>query len=136
MTPRPSIEEPTVATAEPQPPPAALAPAADADAPVDLLNSASAEGATPPPAPIASSEGNFVQLSSQRSMEQAQSAYADLQSRYASVLGSLSPQIQEADLGAKGIYFRVRVGPWATRAEAIAVCESLKSAGGDCIVIR
>jgi hypothetical protein len=30
----------------------------------------------------------------------------------------------------------VRVGPWATRPEAIQVCESLKAAGGSCFVAK
>jgi hypothetical protein len=59
-----------------------------------------------------------------------------MQQRFSSVLGDMQPNIQEADLGAKGIYYRVRVGPWAARAEAVQVCESLRSAGGDCIVTR
>jgi cell division septation protein DedD len=69
-------------------------------------------------------------------MDQAQSAYAAAQGQFPSVLGSLSPQIQEANLGEKGIYFRVRVGPWASRDEAIGVCESLKAAGGSCFVTQ
>jgi hypothetical protein len=69
-------------------------------------------------------------------MEAAQSAYADIQQRYSSVLGSLNPVIQQADLGTKGIYYRVRVGPWASRDEAIQVCESLKAAGGSCFVTQ
>ena len=70
-------------------------------------------------------------------MEQAQSAYARAQ-QTASLRcsASLTPQIQEADLGEKGIYFRVRVGPWASREEAIGVCESLKAAGGNCFVTQ
>ena len=77
-----------------------------------------------------------MQISSQRSPEQADAAFADLQSRYASVLGSLDRVVQEADLGEKGIYYRVRVGPWASREEAIEVCEALKAAGGNCFVTR
>ena len=77
-----------------------------------------------------------MQISSQRSMEQAQSTYADIQRRYPSVLGNLNPIIQEADLGTKGVYYRVRVGPWASRDQAIQVCESLKTAGGNCFVTQ
>ena len=44
--------------------------------------------------------------------------------------------IQRADLGAKGIYYRARVGPFPTRSEAIEVCEKLKAAGSTCIVTR
>ncbi len=59
-----------------------------------------------------------------------------MQQRYASVLGNLDPNIQEADLGTKGIYYRVRVGPWSSRDDAIQVCESLKAAGGTCFVTQ
>jgi hypothetical protein len=104
-----------------------------AEAPAQVA--ATEPAAAAPPAPVAG-DGFVVQLSSQRSMEQAQSAYADMQQRYGGVLGSLQPNIQEADLGAKGIYFRVRVGPWASRAEAIEVCEALKGAGGTCFVTQ
>jgi cell division protein FtsN len=69
-------------------------------------------------------------------MADAQSSWASAQRRYASVLGNMEPNIQQADLGAKGTYYRVRVGPWASRGEAVQVCERLRAAGGDCIVTR
>jgi cell division protein FtsN len=69
-------------------------------------------------------------------MDEAQSAYAAAQQRYPSVLTSLTAQIQEADLGAKGIFYRVRVGPWENRDDAIKVCEALKAEGGNCFVTQ
>jgi cell division protein FtsN len=69
-------------------------------------------------------------------MDQAQSSFAGMKRQFPSFLGPLSADIQEADLGAKGTYFRVRVGPYATRGEAIKVCEGLKAAGGSCIVTQ
>jgi hypothetical protein len=138
MTPRPAIEEPQVAAVAPPQPaaetPAGQASAAPADSPVNLLTGANAPAAAAPAAAL--TDGYLVQISSQRSMEQAQASYADIQQRYPSVLGNLAPVIQEADLGAKGIYYRVRVGPWSARDEAIQVCESLKSAGGNCFVTQ
>jgi cell division protein FtsN len=77
-----------------------------------------------------------VQLSSQREEAQAQASLADMQSRYASVIGGVGTNVQRADLGAKGIYYRARVGPFSTRPEAIDVCEKLKAAGATCIVTR
>jgi hypothetical protein len=112
LTPRPTIEEQPAEVAAVEATPAAT------------------------PAPDATSGGYVVQLSAQRSMEQAQSAYAAAQGQFPSVLGSLQPQIQEANLGEKGIYFRVRVGPWTSREEAVGVCESLKAAGGSCFVTQ
>jgi cell division protein FtsN len=108
--------------------------APSAEEPVDLLTNAPAAEAAAVPAPADS--GYLVQVSSQRSEEQARASFADMQRRFGSVLGSLTPNIQQADLGERGIYYRVRVGPWATRAEAVQVCETLRSAGGDCIVTQ
>jgi cell division protein FtsN len=88
------------------------------------------------PVPSVATDGYVVQVSSQRSREQAEAAFADLQQRYASVLGGLSSSVQEAEVEGKGTYYRVRVGPWATRDEAITVCETLKGAGGACFVTQ
>jgi hypothetical protein len=132
LSPRPSIDDETTALASATPPSEPAPAAADETTPDDSL--ASAEPAATP-APSASG-GYLVQLSAQRSMDEAQSAYAAAQQRYASVLSSLTPQIQEADLGAKGIFYRVRVGPWESRDDAIKVCEALKEEGGNCFVTQ
>jgi hypothetical protein len=93
---------------------------------------ASAEPAAPPP----DASGYVVQLSAQTSEAGAQSTFAGLKQQFPTVLGDLEPNIQRADLGAKGIYYRVRVGPWTERADAVQICEALKSAGGDCYVTQ
>jgi hypothetical protein len=80
--------------------------------------------------------GYVVQVSSQRSADQAQAAFADMQRRYRSILGGFKANIQRADLGARGTYYRVRVGPMASRNAALQICEQLKSAGGSCFVTR
>lgn len=85
----------------------------------------------------ATASGDFVvQVSSQRSEDAARTAFSGLQRRFPSVLGSLSPDIARADLGSRGVFYRVRVGPMETRVAAADFCQSLKSAGGDCIVAR
>ncbi|MCV6577405.1 MAG: SPOR domain-containing protein, partial [Cohaesibacter sp.] len=82
------------------------------------------------------SGGFTVQVSSQRTPEQARSSYSSIQSRVASVLGGYQPDIKRADLGSKGVFYRVRVGSFADRSGAIALCESIKAAGADCLVAR
>lgn len=116
----------TPAPAQPQPAatqaPATQAPATQASAPA-------ASGGTIP-------AGTYiVQVSSQRTREQAQTAFNDLQRRYGSVLGGVSPVIEQADLGDRGTFYRVRI-PTSSRDDAISLCERLKSAGGDCFVRR
>ncbi len=77
--------------------------------------------------------GRMVQVSSQRSQEAANATFRDLQARYPGILGGYDANVQRADLGDRGIFFRVRVGPFAA-ADARNLCSQLKSAGGDCIL--
>lgn len=89
------------------------------------------------PATASSGGGGFmVQVTAQRSEAQALSAFQGLQRSYPSILGGRTPDIMRVDLGAKGIYYRARVGPMASRDEAISLCGALKAAGGDCIVAK
>ena len=86
-----------------------------------------------PEATAASSAQYGVQVSSQRSEADAQSAYRALQAKFPSVLGSHAPVIRRADLGDKGTYYRALV-PFSNGADALALCNSLKAAGGACII--
>jgi len=75
----------------------------------------------------------FVQLSSQRSVEAAQTTISSLQRQYASVLGNATMDISRVDLGDSGIYYRVRV-PSSDLVAANTLCSNLKAVGGDCFV--
>jgi hypothetical protein len=75
-----------------------------------------------------------VQLSSQRSEGAAQATSQALQTKYANMLGDRQPFIRRSDLGDRGVYYRVQVGPFATIGEANQFCGSLKKAGADCVV--
>jgi hypothetical protein len=92
------------------------------------------------PAPAASSgtagPGSYVQVSSQRSEAEAQSAFRSLQAKYPTQLGGRQLQILKADLGTKGTYYRAAVGPFGNANEAAELCSSLKSAGGQCLIQR
>jgi cell division septation protein DedD len=92
----------------------------------------------PTPAALPSSvpAGDFVvQLASLRSEEEARATFGRLQNRFGSILSGFGPNIQRADLGDRGIYHRVRVGPM-DRAAADSLCQRYQSAGGDCFVQR
>ena len=87
-----------------------------------------------PDQPSARDGGYVVQVSSQRSEEDALAAYKALQSRFPDVLGSHAPVIRRADLGDKGAFYRAVVGPFATSDEAAQFCGILRTAGGYCVV--
>jgi len=86
------------------------------------------------PGETRSAAGYAVQVSSQHSETEAQSSFQALRAKYPDLLGKREPIIRRADLGAKGIYYRALVGPFASADEAAAMCSSLKAAGGNCIV--
>jgi hypothetical protein len=92
---------------------------------------------TPTGASSAPAGGGYsVQVSSQRSEAEAASSYKELQAKYPGQLGSHHASVRRADLGEKGTYYRAMVGPFASAESAAAMCSSLKSAGGSCIVQR
>ena len=84
-------------------------------------------------APIATSasaaSGYVAVLSSKKSRMDALKAFADIQQKYGDVLASKTPDVQEADLGDKGLWYRAVVGPPGSRDAASAVCSQLKTAG-------
>jgi len=77
-----------------------------------------------------------VQVTSQRSEAEAQTAYRALQAKYPGVLADRQVMIRRADLGEKGIYYRAQVGPFGSSEQASEFCSSLKAAGGQCVVQR
>ncbi len=77
-----------------------------------------------------------VQVTSQRSEAAAQTEFRALKAKFPTQLGDHEPIVRRADLGAKGVYYRALVGPYASMDQAAAMCSSLKAAGGTCIVQR
>ena len=111
-----------------------------APAPVRTANAAPTALA-PQPAPAraaAAPQGHTVayavQVSSQKSEAEAKEAYKGLVAKYASQLSGKPMFVYSVNLGAKGVYYRTMIGPYADATEATELCSSLKSAGGSCIV--
>lgn len=90
--------------------------------------------ATAAPAPTVSTGGSgaYVQLSSQRSEEEAQSSLRSLQSRLGGTLNGASLEIRRVELGQKGTWYRV-VLPTSSFQQATEACATIKSNGGDCL---
>ena len=75
-----------------------------------------------------------VQVSAQKTEDEARASYQVLQQKYPSVLSGRDPIIRRAELGQSGTWYRVHVGSFATSDQATALCNNLKDAGGQCIV--
>jgi len=108
-------------------------------APVRIASAPSQTQAAPArraAAPAGTGRGGYVQVSSQRSEADAENSFRALQSKYPKQLGGRQPVIHKADLGAKGVYYRALIGPFASAGEATELCASLKAAGGSCLIQR
>lgn len=86
-------------------------------------------------APRASSGGNgyvavlaSVPVSGSSRLE-ALKTFADIQQKYSTVLSNRTPDVREANLGARGRYHRLMVGPPSSADNANSLCKELKSAG-------
>jgi len=90
----------------------------------------SPQGTEPEPAATSVNEsGYFVQIGARNDRDAAQSALPTLQQRYASVIGGTPSSVRQVDLGAKGVWYRMLVGPFGSKGEADQLCQQLKGAG-------
>jgi hypothetical protein len=85
--------------------------------------------AVEPTAPTTATSGYVAVLSSKKSRMDALKAFADMRDKYGDVLASRTPDVQEVNLGEKGVWYRAVVGPPGSREAALGLCSQLKSAG-------
>lgn len=90
---------------------------------------------TAPPAEAAGGAGYYVQVSAQKTQEEARTSFRGIQAKYASILQGRAPVFRRKDLGSKGVFYGAQVGPFSHEG-AIHLCEQLKSAGGSCMIQR
>jgi len=95
-----------------------------------------------PPAPAATSapvfaaSGPFVaQIASLKSADAADAAWTRFARRSPALFQNARKDIQQADLGERGVYFRVRAGYFARRADAAQFCGQVKALGQECLVV-
>ncbi|SDR04767.1 SPOR domain-containing protein [Pseudovibrio sp. Tun.PSC04-5.I4] len=119
-----------------------------ANTPLDLTGGRSAQTAAVNPQAIAPTptlgngvEGEIptgtyiVQVASVRTVEQAKGQISSYNRRYPNLMALVTPVITRADLGDKGVFYRIQV-PFDGPTSANTFCGEFKSAGGDCYVRR
>ncbi len=84
------------------------------------------------PSPIALKPQLAVHIASYRSKRSAEKGWAKLEQRYRALLGGLQHETPRTDLGAKGIYYRLKAGPLEDKAAAGDLCNKLESRGQFC----
>ncbi|MBU2704410.1 type II secretion system secretin GspD [Zooshikella marina] len=88
-------------------------------------------------APVASGgPGWGVQLASYRSANAAQQAASKIQSQHSQLLGGLTSEVKESNMGSKGVYYRVVFSGLSDRRQAQTLCRQLQAAKQGCLDIR
>ena len=121
-----SSEIPPVAAVEPPapvPPPPAETPEPVPAPPPELRGAVSAL-----------SGGAVLQIGAYRSGAVAMQAWQEFLVEHREVVADLVSDIQEVNLEASGVWHRLRIGPFADRDAANALCTTLKARGADCFV--
>ncbi|MEX6634599.1 SPOR domain-containing protein [Hyphococcus lacteus] len=86
-------------------------------------NSAAASGGT-----------HVVQVGAFRSNDEAMAQWSRLQTKLDGYLDGKSPDVERADLGDRGVYHRLRIGPFSSSDAAKTYCAGLKERGQDCLI--
>ena len=124
----------TAAPAAEMPAAVPVAPSRPADQPVDVVGEVKPDQVAAV-ATAAPTGAYAMQIASQPTEAGARETYQDLARRYASVIGGRDASIVKAEIPGKGTFWRVRIAA-SSRNEAVSLCESYKSAGGNCFVSK
>lgn len=104
-------------------------PAAIEKAPAPLVKEEKTAAAAVP----ADAGGWQIQLIASKNKAAVEKTWVDLSSKYAD-LKKMPYEVQASDLGAQGMFYRLRAGSFADKAAAVQACNDLKAKGlRDCI---
>jgi cell division protein FtsN len=89
---------------------------------------------TPPQVQAVKNGNAYLQIGAYRSEADALVGFTKAKSKF-SQLSSAGHNIVKADLGTKGVYYRLRVGPFASKEQSLNVCSQLQAKGQACLYI-
>ena len=139
ILPPPEAPAPRPVAPPPAPPPAvAAAPTAPATAPpqVAALPKPTVKPTEAPTKPVGAEATIKVQLASLRTPEEARDEWARLKRENGDLLGKFTAVAVRADLGERGVYYRVEAGPVGDRAAAVRLCKALKERDLGCQLVQ
>jgi cell division protein FtsN len=90
------------------------------------------------PAPVAAKPaagGAYVlQIGAYKSQADADAAWKAYKAKHAALLSGYAPDVQQAQLGEKGTWYRLRIAGFSDKDGASATCDRLKADGGNCFL--
>jgi len=131
-----SVQKPKPAPAPSTPVTASTAPTQSAaktggQANNSARTASAAEPATPPPPRAGGTDRKYrVQLAASRSEENIRRDWSNYQKNFSDVFDGLDASVERAEVGEdKTVWYRLRVGPFASVASAKELCETLSARG-------
>ena len=85
-------------------------------------------------APVPASGGAILQIGAYKSQAEADTAWKTYKSKHAALLAGATQDVQQADLGDKGTWYRLRIVGFPSKDVASAMCDRLKADGGGCFL--
>lgn len=80
--------------------------------------------------------GYLMQILSSKSQSGVAATWQKIKTNHGDIVNGLKSNIVKADLGDKGIYYRLRLGPVQTGDEAKNICAKLKKRDVGCFIVR
>jgi cell division protein FtsN len=88
--------------------------------------------AAPAAAPGHAAGAYLLQIGAYKSEAEADAAWKIYQSHHAGTLSGHSKDVKQVDLGAKGTWYRLRIGGFASKEASAQLCSKLTAEGGAC----
>ena len=89
-----------------------------------------------PTLPVVPKTAFRIQIASMTNPEAANIEWSRRVEQHNDILGSLTLVVDRADLGSRGIFYRVQAGPLPSREAASALCDKLKQRKVGCLVVQ
>jgi len=76
-----------------------------------------------------------AQLAAFRTPREVETAWVAIRTRHVDLLGKLGAVVVEVDLDARGVFYRLQVGPLPDQIDARQLCRALQEQGQSCLII-
>ncbi len=92
--------------------------------------------AVPSPGAGSAIKAYRLQLGAVKTPEIAQQAWDRIKRQNSVLVGALSVSVDRVDLGNRGVFYRIHVGPIADAAQAERLCAQLRQRGVGCLLAK
>jgi cell division protein FtsN len=136
---KPTVQAPPAREAAAKPAPVAQTTLPPAATPVKPAAQTPAKQPVATPAKSAATAAGgayMLQIGAYKSQSDADAAWKSFRGKHAALLSGFGPNVQKADLGDKGVWYRLRVGSFADKGAATALCDRLKAEGAACFTAK